>query len=606
VAIAVSSSGRTFRAIATYLALGRSGDEPERVGWSASRNLPTDDPQLAARFMRATAEQNVRVEKPVYHFAISFDPTDPVDRATLERVADRVLDRLGLREHEAILVAHRDREHAHVHVLVNRVHPVTGRAWDRWQDHPVIQQVLREEERALGIREVRGRLYELPDRHPERVKERSASGPNLSVLAPSARSDRGDTVAISQVPPAEVTVEASRGRDTAIRPVERSPLTSGEHRQAERSGETAFVDRVRGHVPALRAAKAWGDLEATLAYHGLQLERRGQGLVVTDGEHFVKASRVARDLGMRALEARFGSSYDGYVLQREGAIERLDRSAYGAAALRLPHPSGARQDVGLVPSIPLSVDVSRRGAPGDREDRGETSGGKNPDSNTVRRLVQRLETYEQVRAVFGEHFAATQSLSAARARLAEMEAREARARVATEKLERELARVYRDPAGARHAFEKSAVQRGIDHAVEQMRTRPEQLGRLVTVERQRTLGLVRTQDDSQARAFALIAAVQGREAWHARAGLPAPAEHEAAREGVSRGVERERAARDARSAHADQKSLLEREIGHLISRLVPRELEELRRAVTQPQLAMALQLKRAVREALLDRGSADG
>ena len=142
-AIAVSSSGRTFGAIAKYLALGRSGEEAERVGWSTSRNLPTNDPQLAARFMRATAEQNVRVEKPVYHFAISFDPNDPVDRATLERVADRVLDRLGLGEHEAILVAHRDREHAHVHVLVNRVHPITGKAWDRWQDQPVIQQVLR-------------------------------------------------------------------------------------------------------------------------------------------------------------------------------------------------------------------------------------------------------------------------------------------------------------------------------------------------------------------------------------------------------------------------------------------------------------------------------
>ena len=555
-AIAVSSSGRTFGAIAKYLALGRSGDEAERVGWSTSRNLPTNDPQLAARFMRATAEQNVRVEKPVYHFAISFDPNDPVDRATLERVADRVLDRLGLREHEAILVAHRDREHAHVHVLVNRVHPVTGKAWDRWQDQPVIQQVLREEERALRIREVPGRLYEVPERRQERGIERPA-------------------------------------------------LTNGERRQAGRSGEGAFVDRVRAHVPAIRAASAWGEVEATLAYHGLRLERQGQGLVVTDGDQRVKASRVARDLGMRALDARFGTSYDSYVITRQEDIKALDRTAYEAAARGLPDPSTARQDVGLVPTIPLSVDATDSGVQRGREH--DRQGERSHDESTparVRQLTRRLETYEQVAAVFGEHYAATQSLSAARAKLAEMEAREARARVATENLERELARVYRDPTRALTAFEKTAVEDGIEHAVERMRARPEQFGQLVTVVQQRALGLVRTQDDSPARTAALAAAVQGRQAWYARAGLPAPAEQLAAREAVSRGVERERVARDRATGRAAQKSLLEREIGRLMGRLLPRELEELRRAVTQPQMAIALQLKRAVREALLDRGAA--
>ncbi|NUR75345.1 MAG: relaxase/mobilization nuclease domain-containing protein, partial [Thermoleophilia bacterium] len=92
--IAVSSSGRSFRALAAYLVAGRSGEERDRVAWSIGRNLPTDDPELAARFMRATASQNDRVEKPVYHIALSFDPNDPVDRAAMERVANRVLERL--------------------------------------------------------------------------------------------------------------------------------------------------------------------------------------------------------------------------------------------------------------------------------------------------------------------------------------------------------------------------------------------------------------------------------------------------------------------------------------------------------------------------------
>jgi hypothetical protein len=156
--IAVSSSGKSFKALARYLANGRSGEEQDRVAWTVSRNLPTDDPELAATFMRATAAQSDRVEKPVYHLVLSFDPGDTVDRALMEQVAGRVLGRLGLGEHQAVIVAHRERGYAHVHILVNRVHPETGKAWERWQDRPVIQQILREEERALGLHEVTASL----------------------------------------------------------------------------------------------------------------------------------------------------------------------------------------------------------------------------------------------------------------------------------------------------------------------------------------------------------------------------------------------------------------------------------------------------------------
>jgi hypothetical protein len=45
-----------------------------------------------------------------------------------------------------------------MHLLVNRVHPETGLVWNRWQDRAVIQRVLREEEQALGLRVVPGRL----------------------------------------------------------------------------------------------------------------------------------------------------------------------------------------------------------------------------------------------------------------------------------------------------------------------------------------------------------------------------------------------------------------------------------------------------------------
>lgn len=152
--IGVSSSSRSFKSLGHYLVVGRGGDEPNRVAWSVARNLPTDDPQLAAKIMRATAAQNVRVDQPVYHLALSFDPRDVVDRQQMERVADRVLTELGLRDYQCLIVAHGDRQHPHLHILINRVHPLSHKAWDRWQDYPIVQRVLRDEERALGLHQL--------------------------------------------------------------------------------------------------------------------------------------------------------------------------------------------------------------------------------------------------------------------------------------------------------------------------------------------------------------------------------------------------------------------------------------------------------------------
>lgn len=156
--IAMSHSAKSFGTLADYLANGRSGEESERVAWSASRNLPTADPELAGKIMRATAAQNVRVKDPVYHLTLSFDPGDAVDRAAMEHVVDRVIAALDLHGHQLLIVSHRDRGHPHMHLLINRVHPETGRVWNRWQDRAIIQEVLREEERALGLRTVPGRL----------------------------------------------------------------------------------------------------------------------------------------------------------------------------------------------------------------------------------------------------------------------------------------------------------------------------------------------------------------------------------------------------------------------------------------------------------------
>ena len=110
----------------------------ERVAWTATRNCAHDEPELAFAEMIATAESHEQLkqaagerlsgrpmEQPVMTISLSWHPSEKPDRAEIERAADSYLKHMGLDEHQAVYLAHNDTEHAHVHIIVNRVHPET-------------------------------------------------------------------------------------------------------------------------------------------------------------------------------------------------------------------------------------------------------------------------------------------------------------------------------------------------------------------------------------------------------------------------------------------------------------------------------------------------
>jgi hypothetical protein len=66
--------------------------------------------------------------KPVYAFSVAWHPEQKPDPAHMLATARSAAAALGLAEHQAIYVCHNDEPQPHVHVLVNRVHPETGRA----------------------------------------------------------------------------------------------------------------------------------------------------------------------------------------------------------------------------------------------------------------------------------------------------------------------------------------------------------------------------------------------------------------------------------------------------------------------------------------------
>ena len=135
----------------------------ERVEWTDTRNLPTSRADRAVAVMAATAESATelkrlagvpltgrKLQKPAYHFTLNWARDETPGRQEMSRAVDESMKVLGLEKHQALIVAHNDRAHAHVHVLVNRVSMDTGKAANLVRDRVTLSKWAEDYERRQG------------------------------------------------------------------------------------------------------------------------------------------------------------------------------------------------------------------------------------------------------------------------------------------------------------------------------------------------------------------------------------------------------------------------------------------------------------------------
>ena len=144
--VKMSASGRSFGGVADYCLHDRwvpgqgHPESAERVEWTETRNLATEQGDRAARIMAATAEASPdlkrlaggaatgrKLEKPVCHYSLNWAKEEKPDRQEMRRAAEASLKELGMERHQALIVSHRDGQ-PHVHVIANRVDPESGKA----------------------------------------------------------------------------------------------------------------------------------------------------------------------------------------------------------------------------------------------------------------------------------------------------------------------------------------------------------------------------------------------------------------------------------------------------------------------------------------------
>jgi hypothetical protein len=588
----VNQLGKGFKGVASYLESGKDGQQWDRVEWIESRNLPTRDPQTAARVMAATARDSERTAAPVYHFSISFDPGDPVDRDAMRRVADRTLRDLGLQDHQALIVAHRDTAHPHVHVVVNRVHPETARAWSNFRDFPRIERSLRAQEVELGLRVV-------PGKHA-RVPERDAP---VQAPGPAPRAGRGDAAFLADV--------------------------------QERA------------TPILQRARSWAEVEQGLAQHGLAVRVNGRGMSVTDGRQQVKASEVGRAFSRARLEQRFGpwhshrarvavagltpptpaqrapvaparplvDSDRNQLSPRPTPRTPAQQYAEAARALRADlraiyvepdaarralvaaiHHRGAEAAAAALQTSPERYGTVLPGATPEHRAQAARSAvryvtaGARPDRASraeLREIARPIIVADRAQRADAAMHKAVSDSAQAMSRKATIEAERTSIRQAVRGMRDEAAEVYARPDAALRAIRAQVRAHGKSEAARAVRTEPWRFGELRGVERSRYLGLVTETSyrEAIARAPELAARIEAGarrlevrpragevrqaqvEVMNAQRGLEAA---KAAREALGRGVDAPERVREAAGRMAGvMRRLGPESAATLVQRLVP-------------------------------------
>ena len=158
-----TTTGRSFKGAAAYYLHDKGADTSERVGWTHTLNLFTNDPDKAWRMMACTAMMSEDLKKasgipltgrkgeyPVYAFSLSWHPDETPDQAHMIETAQSALKALKLDDRQALIVCHTDEEQPHIHIMVNRVDPRTGKMAGIGRDQYILSRWAEKYERDIS------------------------------------------------------------------------------------------------------------------------------------------------------------------------------------------------------------------------------------------------------------------------------------------------------------------------------------------------------------------------------------------------------------------------------------------------------------------------
>lgn len=175
----VAKRGTSFKGAGLYYLHDKRQDgeatrsTSDRVAWTYTRNLATADADFSLRIMAATAMDKDRLKAEagikntgrktkgdVYAYSLAWHPDEAgkIGQADMMLAVEESIAKIGANDHQAVIIAHNDTDHPHVHVIVNMVNPETGKNLPLKNDYKKLDSWAHE------YRERRGELHYTPNR----------------------------------------------------------------------------------------------------------------------------------------------------------------------------------------------------------------------------------------------------------------------------------------------------------------------------------------------------------------------------------------------------------------------------------------------------------
>ena len=324
----------------------RGQDKAGRVAWSETRNVAAEDPRQAARVMAATASRSEELkelagvkaggralEKPVCHYSLSWAKDEKPGLKEMGQAVTESLEKMGLADRQAVMIAHRDTAQPHVHVVVNRVSVEDGRAAKLGNSYLKLSRW------AEGYEREQGRI-----RCPQRVENNAGRDRGEWVRCASMKPGRyrrgpgrESEIRLRHSPAGRNTARdeaASLGRRQFVRNLEQGQRQQwGQlYRRHEQERRKLSQDwgRLQGRVRQWRAqGKHWDELAGAIRGKSQVCGEWEQGM---DRGHRHERAELVRDHG---LESR-------RVEQEWAAVD--SRREQEAARGREPGPSQQQQE----------------------------------------------------------------------------------------------------------------------------------------------------------------------------------------------------------------------------------------------------------------------
>jgi hypothetical protein len=301
----------SFKRLQEYLTRERDADTGElllRGDVVMSKNLLSFD--TAAMEMQGVASLNNRCKDAVCHYELAWPPGERPTRPQWVDCALHTMKALGYEGHQFMIVAHDDKKHFHIHIMLNKVHMETLRAHTPYRDWFTLDAAVRFLEAKHGWSHTPGPM----------------------------RWDEDTQKAVLQ----------SKTERHASRSAQQHPTGAAaqfEHYQDQDSFQTYVRREIAPRVCTLltRQNVRWDDLHRLLSKVHLRLEKGESGgytVLAVDYNIRLKASDVFRNnfagkINRQTTEALLGNwtpaSTSGYEADQQVAQHTVQHSARNSA-----------------------------------------------------------------------------------------------------------------------------------------------------------------------------------------------------------------------------------------------------------------------------------